>query len=217
MRNTTEKSIEVNVLRRLVNWLEIRLNEKITVLSPTQQLEFDVGYDDFLQGLPDGMIIALQFKRPEENGDMVDFTLNVPQMTKMDELFPTNCAFYVFSPFPTHLELISNYDNLLDDSMAIDVHDISNIVVTNSATSTVRFHPNNSRQISDNGQFHDLDRLFPVSDFCPRLKSKNVGKNSKEVLSKVKNYIMKLEDKNNKGLEIYFLHIPNSNNVNKVR
>lgn len=65
MRNT-EKSIEINVLRRLVNWLELRFQRKITVLAPTQNLEENVGYDKFLPALPDGMILAFQFKRPKE-------------------------------------------------------------------------------------------------------------------------------------------------------
>ena len=36
MRNTTEKSVEVNILRHLANCLEERTHRQITVLSPSK-------------------------------------------------------------------------------------------------------------------------------------------------------------------------------------
>ena len=208
MRLTTEKSVETNVLRHLVNCLEERTGNKITIISPTQNFEEFVGYDDILHGLPPGEVIALQFKRPLQEDGYVKFILDVPQMKKMNELFPHNAAFYAFPPFPTHLELINAYDRILNDSLAIDVHNVADIVVTNQKTSEVRFFPHQDWQISDNREFNDLNNLFPLENFCRDFSTGKIGTNTKYLDEKFyKSYQEYMEKNPQEGLEIFFLHM----------
>ena len=206
MRKTSEKSLEINVLRHLVNWLEKRTGNKITVLSPTQNLEEHLGYDEILQGLPRGWVMALQFKKPTQETAFMKFTINIPQMSTMTRLFPENCAFYVLPPYPTHLELINDYDQLLDNSLAVDVNHVSSFVTHNTSASEIRFFPNNDKSISDNGAFQNLTNLFPLAEFCQKFPKK-IGINVDDFKKIVKKYNSYFEEMKKQGLEIHFLNM----------
>ena len=197
MRKTTEKSIEINVLRKLVNCLEKKLKKQITVLAPSQRLEHNVGYDELLYGLPDGMVIVFQFKRPTEpralRPSSTDFVVNVPQMHQLHILFPHGCAFYIFSPFPTHLNLINEYDDILDSSIAVDVHSIA--VAARSLTPplshrrkfiTVR-HDGRGLKILNYSHSLNLNPIFPVSVFCSEFYPYKPGINKADLSEMLKN------------------------------
>lgn len=206
MRKTTEKSLEINVLRHLVNCLEQKTGNKITVIAPTQKLEERLGYDEIIQGLPKGLVIALQFKRPDQETGFVKFRLNVPQMKTMHRLFPKNCAFYVFPLFPTHLELINEYDQVLNKSLAIDVRNVSSVVVKNKKSSVVKFFQNRNMRVLDNRERHNLESFFPLSDFC-HIHSSKMGMTTDKFKKIMKSPDTIMEKIEKSKLEINFLHI----------
>ncbi len=60
----------------------------------------------------------------------------------------------------------------MNNSLAVDAHDVSSIVVTNTSASDILFSPDDDRTVSDDGVFHDLTELFSLSEFCKKFPSK---------------------------------------------
>lgn len=214
MRKTTEKSVEVNVLRHLANCLEQRTGNQITVLSPTQNLELRVGYDDIIHGLPPGWVIALQFKRPEElNDDFARFVLDMRQLDVLIRLFPIHHAFYIFSPFPTHLEFIHAQRNILQRTYAVDVHDFSRHAPRNRVSSMVKVHKRrNEISFSVNRNLHPLN-AFDVETFCQSFARHTIGSRTRHFFGDYKedNYKKYYYEKTRKKSKIlknfHFMHI----------
>jgi len=184
MRNTTEKSVEVNILRHLANCLEERTRRQITVLSPSQLLEESIGYDDILHGLPRGWVIAIQFKRPEEfNRDFAKFKINVRQLNILHRLFPPENAFYFLSPFPTHLEFIHEQPRILQRSYAVDAHLMHHIITTrlpSVQTRTIRVHKfRNEVLFSGNRRRRLIHTPFDIEWFCRRFANNKIGINTR--------------------------------------
>jgi len=176
MRNTTEKSVEVNILRHLANCLERETHRQITVLSPSQLLEESIGYDDILHGLPRGWVIAIQFKRPKElSPDYARFKINISQMNVLCRLFPTNNAFYIFSPFPTHLEFIHAQPRILKRSYAVDAH-ILNRFLPDGVIRTIRVHKSKNEILFSGNRLAKITHNPPnVESFCRRFASHKIG------------------------------------------
>ena len=118
----SERTIEVNFIRRLVHCLEECRGvdrDDIVPLSPTQQEEAKKGYDT----LVDGLCVALQFKRPcrMRNG-CVKFEINSRQARRLKKIFPPGAAFYVL-PLAVDLnELVKTLPIMLDRTYIVDVH-----------------------------------------------------------------------------------------------
>lgn len=204
MSKTSEKSIEINVLHKLVDCLEKKFNSQITVLAPTQRQERYWGFDDELYGLPNGRIIVLQFKRPYYglSTRSVDFRVSVSQMCTLHDNIPWhNCAFYIFSPFPEELELVQRYGALLDRSMAIDVHAIWNQdLFRTRKIITVRLNGSGWKIVN---LVSDLANVFPASRFCDKHDSEEIGVKQDVFFKK-----LKMNKKNFKYMKkIYVLHI----------
>lgn len=185
MRNTTEKSVEVNILRHLANCLEERTHKQITVLSPSQLLEESLGYDDILHGLPRGWVIAIQFKRPKElDSDYARFKIDISQMNVLNRLFPHGNAFYIFSPFPTHLEFIREQSRILQRSYAVDANTLSSFLYTGK-TRTIRVHKSrNEILFSGNRLARITHRPFDVESFCRRFANHKIGSKTRSLFGK---------------------------------
>lgn len=118
----SERTIEVNFIRRLAHCLEEcrRLKrDDIVPLSPTQNEEDKKGYDT----LVDGLCVALQFKRPcRMDDDRAKFEIDTRQARRLKEVFPPGAAFYVLPPVGDLNELVEALPKMMDTTYIVDVH-----------------------------------------------------------------------------------------------
>lgn len=120
----SERTIEVNFIRRLAHCLEECRGvdrDDIVPLSPTQQDEAEKGYDALL----DGLYVALQFKRPHymEKG-CAKFEVDSCQAHMLKGNFPRGAAFYVLPPVGDLKELVGILPRMLDATYIVDVHEL---------------------------------------------------------------------------------------------
>jgi len=114
---------------------------KVTIIAPTQNDENNLGFDDIIEDLPAGQIIAFQFKRPFCTPSIPCCSgcyLETQQLQKLLFNFSIGEAYYVFVPYPFNANLIRNRKTLLHDSTAVAVHDVPNAHKISQKTRTVR-------------------------------------------------------------------------------
>lgn len=177
---TSEKTVEVNVLRDLANCLQENTGRQVTIVAPTQIEERRYGYDDILKGLPPGRTIALQFKRPyPKNSDYADFQISGRQHSTLRRKFRLpNHAFYVLSPFPTIREIMNIRSTLLNKTIVIDVQSNSILNPHRRRRRTIRIkkHPMTTVSISDHRRFTQIHDFRMADSLCHDLRSGAVGR-----------------------------------------
>lgn len=118
----SEKTIEVNFIRRLAHCLEECRGvdrDDIVPLSPTQQEETKKGYDDLLGGV----CVALQIKRPcGMDKGRAKFKIDLQQACSLRDNFPRGAAFYVLPPVGDLDGLVKILPTMLDATYIVDVH-----------------------------------------------------------------------------------------------
>lgn len=143
IHEASEKTIENNTLVDISQFIHSHLHRQVTIISPTQPQEKDLGFDDIIEGLPPGITLALQFKRPypynsARLSNFAKFTIDTFQLQTLLNHFNPEEAYFVFVPFPTTDEIIRNRSNLLNIGVAVDVHDVPNARKITQHTRTVR-------------------------------------------------------------------------------
>ncbi len=140
---TSEKTIEINVLADICNFLEHHFGWRVTVISPSQRQENFLGFDEILEGLPIGLIFALQFKKPYPYSsprlqNFAKFVLHTAQLQTLLRNFIRNEAFFVFLPLPFTEDIIRNRRQLLDITQTLDIYDVPNRTKTTQITRVTR-------------------------------------------------------------------------------
>lgn len=118
---TSEKTIEFNVLNELAAYLWSKFGLTLTVISPTQAEEDKLGFDDVIEGLPPGQVLAVQFKRPKEMirpKDAVRFTLDTSQLNRLATNFSRNQAYVFLAPLPKNEQVVKLRRRLLTVTLA---------------------------------------------------------------------------------------------------
>ena len=124
-RPASEMSLETNILHHLANCLERKHGPapgSITMTSPTQNEEADLGFDAVV-GQPDGRYVALQFKRPDPCSTTPSFSIPAKQVRALS-WWPPRSAFFVLPVVRTNRNLWDAGASLLDMSYMVDVWDL---------------------------------------------------------------------------------------------
>ncbi len=206
IHDTSEKTIENNVLVDISQFIHFRLHRQVTIISPTQPQERSLGFDDIIEGLPPGITLALQFKRPYPYNSVglsnfAKFTIDTSQLQTLLGHFNPGEAYFVFVPFPTTNELIKNRSNLLNIGVVVDVHDVPNARKTTQHTRTVRVAKSSltpSVTIAEPRIFEDT-KLKSLKQWCDSLENRSFF-NGFEHMRDKKREPSKLKN-------IYYLHI----------
>lgn len=125
-RPASEMSLETNILHHLASCLErkpgLALGD-ITMTSPTQNEEADLGFDAVV-GQPDGRYVVLQFKRPNPlRSTLLSFRIPAKQVQAL--LWrPRGSAFFVLPAVKTNRDLWDTGASLLDMTRIVDVWDL---------------------------------------------------------------------------------------------
>jgi len=203
---TSEKTIENNVLADFSNWIHFHLHRQVTIISPTQRQEKSIGFDDIIEGLPAGLIVAFQFKRPysyssTRYSNFAKFIMNTSQLQILLSHFNPTEAYYVFVPLPTTREVIMNRSNLLNIAKCLDVYDIPNRTKTSQHTRVVRVAKSSlfpSVEIADPRKFESANAKS-LKDWCFSLQNKDFIKKPDERVDEYREPI--------RMRDIYFIHI----------
>lgn len=138
-RPASEMSLETNILHHLAGCLERKYGlapGDITMTSPTQNEEADLGFDA-LVGQPDGRYVALQFKRPTPPSSAAPFStwptppspappsFRIPaKQVQALSWWPPSSAFFVLPAIRTNRDLWAAGVSLLGMSRIVDVWDL---------------------------------------------------------------------------------------------
>ncbi len=206
IHKTSEKTIENNILADITNWIRSHLSRQVTIISPTQRQERGLGFDDLIEGLPPGLTVALQFKRPysydsSRYSNFAKFIIDTSQLQILLSRFNPAEAYYVFVPLPTTHEVIVNRSNLLNIGVALDVYDVPNRTKTGQRTRVVRVTKSAlvpSVQIADPRKFESA-KAGTLKDWCYSLENRDFFK--KGIRSRDK------DRKPSRIRDIYFIHI----------
>jgi hypothetical protein len=178
LRETSEKTTEINVLSDVSSFIERRSGRRVTIICPTQNDEKDLGFDDIIEGMPAGQVIAFQFKRPlptKRDPDCTRFIVDTEQLQKLLDNFSRDEAYYVFAPYPLNADIVRNRRSLLQESEGVDVYDIPKGRKISQGSRTVRYH----RYVDSAG-----NRFSEIEITDPRTYEKIERKSSLESLSK---------------------------------
>ena len=125
-RPASEMSLETNILHHLVNCLERKpciAPGSITMTSPTQNEEADLGFDAVV-GQPDGRYVVLQFKRPNPlRSAMLSFRIPAKQVQALS-WWPPRSAFFVLPAVKKNRDMWAAGVSLLDMTRIVDVWDL---------------------------------------------------------------------------------------------
>ena len=125
-RPASEMSLETNILHHLASCLERKPGlapGDITMTSPTQNEEADLGFDAVV-GQPDGRYVALQFKRPNTlRSTLLSFRIPAKQVQALS-WWPRRSAFFVLPAVKTNRDLWAAGASLLDMTRIVDVWDL---------------------------------------------------------------------------------------------
>jgi hypothetical protein len=178
IRETSEKTIEINTLSDVSSFIERFSRRKVTIICPTQNDEKHLGFDEIIEDLPSGQVVAFQFKRPlptQRDPTCTRFILDTKQLQKLlDNFYPAE-AYYVFVPYPLNADIVLNRNRLLQDADAVDAHDIPRARKISQGTRTVRHY----RRVDSHGNHYSE---IEVTD--PRTYEKIEKKNNLEDLTK---------------------------------
>jgi hypothetical protein len=177
--DTSERTIEANILADIVHHVQSNFGRRVTVVSPTQNQEILLGYDATFEGLPGGRAIFLQFKRPyayrsRKNANFVRFYLDTTQQQTLLRNFGPGEAYYVFVPLPEVREVVANRANLLQIGVALDVHGVPNPGKTSQKSRTVKVTKNPlvpNIQIADPREYEEATKVYTLRNLCENVGS----------------------------------------------
>lgn len=210
--NTSERTVEVNILHDLAKCLESK-KQVVTIISPSQREENELGFDDMFHGLRAGRILALQFKKPYEK-DLTNakFHISVDQLRRLKDHFPNyHEAYYVFCPLPTTTEFVEKRETLLESSSILEIHNNSLRITSRAKSRTIEICKSNP--IS--GKIIERRRRLPISDLelssvlCPKFFSGIIGREFKPSGDKKLSQEPNIEKYNKSNLpgKTFYVHI----------
>jgi hypothetical protein len=175
--DTSERTIEANVLADIVYFIQHNFARRVTVISPTQNQEVVLGFDASFEGLPAGRVLCLQFKRPHayhsgENADFARFYIDTNQQQTLLGNFGPGEAYYVFVPLPEVREVVANRANLLQIGVALDIYGVPNPGKTSQKSRTVKVAKNPlvpGVRVADPGVYEEASELYTLDQLCKKV------------------------------------------------
>ena len=187
LTETSEKTTEINTLSDLTKLIESLSRSRVTIISPTARDERYFGFDEIVEGLPAGQVLAFQFKRPlsmKRPPHCVRFIIDTWQLrTLLNSFFPQE-AYYVFVPYPLNSDMIKNRKNLLRDTIAVDIYNIPKGRKTRQKTRTVRYYgrvltltgrPSGMLKIADPRKFETVKKVDSLENLAKKLVERKIG------------------------------------------
>jgi len=184
LRRSSERTVEFNVLNEMAAYLWSVFGLTLTVISPTQAEEDRLGFDDIMEGLPLGQLIAVQFKRPKEMKrpkNAVRFTLDTLQLNCLASNFSRHQAYVFLAPFPTNQQVVRYRRRLLTMTVALDVFDIPNLYKTKQKTRTARVYTYVTLtraprlEIADPRKYQPISKTSTAAELCELVGKSDVG------------------------------------------
>ena len=87
IHDTSEKTLEISVLNEFAAYVWSQFRLIVTMTAPTQPEEDHLGFDEMVEGLPPGQVLAVQFKRPYKMirpANAAIFQLDTAQLNILD-------------------------------------------------------------------------------------------------------------------------------------
>lgn len=187
LTETSEKTVEINTCSDLTSLIERRSGRRVTIISPTQQDERYLGFDEIIEGLPAGQVVALQFKRPytmKRPRHCVRFVIDTRQLRTLLNIFLSQEAYYVFVPYPLNSGLVKNRRTLLRDTITVDVHNVPKGRKIGQKTRTVRCYPpvvtlrgrsHRMLRIADPRKFETIKKVDSLKNLADELIERKIG------------------------------------------
>jgi len=181
---TSEKTLEFNVLNELAAYLWSKFGLTLTVISPTQAEEDRLGFDDVIEGLPPGQVLAVQFKRPKEMirpKDATRFTLDTSQLNRLATNFSRNQAYVFLAPLPKNEQVVKLRRRLLTVTLALDIFNIPNLHKTTQKTRTVRLYTHGTLtgtphvEVADPRRYQVIEGIKTVAELSEMVAKRDAG------------------------------------------
>ena len=181
LTSTSERTAEINVLADIISELRDTFNVEVTVISPSQPQEADLGFDELLHGLPRGIIKVIQFKKPHPYSahhlsNFARFYIDTMQLQILLGNFRPTQAYYAFLPLPTTIEIITNRVHLLDIGTMLDIYDVPRRTKTSQITRTVRVSKipfDDHVEVADPRKFEKAKHATTIKNWCKNLLRKD--------------------------------------------
>jgi len=219
LSETSEKTLEINVLNELAAYVWSRFKLTLTIIAPTQSDEDRLGFDEIMEGLPPGQVLAVQFKRPYEMGrpsDAVRFYLDTRQLNTLASNFSKRQAYLFLTPLPKNSQVVTNRLSLLRRTVALDIFDIPNLRKTSQQTRTLRVYtyktptPRPYVEIADPRRYEPVGNISNVAEVARMVSRDEAG-------LKVVHQSLGPERQREKRLvrvrKLYYLHFGSAENL----
>jgi len=180
LTETSEKTIEVNTLSDLTILIQSLSGRKVTIVSPTSRDERKLGFDDLIEGLPPGRLLAFQFKRPlsMRRPNCARFLVDTDQMRALLDNFLPRQVYYVFVPYPMNSAIIRNRRSLLQDAVGVDVYNFPNARKISKGSRTVRYcraRSSYSLVITDPRTYEKIETGESLESLARKFSGRQIG------------------------------------------
>ena len=206
----SERTTEVNILCDISLIVKQRFKTKVTIISPAR-VEINEQESDLLtHKLRSGRIIIFQFKKPfsypsNRNNNYKKFIIETEQHYNLLRSFRPNQAFYIFVALNNVTEIISNRNDFIKYSIALDIHKIPTDITLNQRTRVGRMVKSSlvpKMEIASKRKFGALSDLMTLDDLCNDFVKGIAGITLGPNLMPLKGFM-----KNNHSQHTYFIHL----------
>lgn len=213
LSRTSEKTLEINVLNEFAAFTRFRYRRLVTLIAPTQPEEDRLGFDEIVEGLPPGRIVAIRFKRPYETkrGNFVRFSVDTAQLNKLAGRFGRHQAYLFLTPLPRNHQVIARRRRLLNWTLGIDIYDIPRLTKTSQKTRTVRVRVGGSPpsagdvEIADPRRYESINNVANAAHLVDSIAEGESGIDVKEITVSSSNLP---RQKPGIGVhKLYFIHV----------
>jgi hypothetical protein len=212
LSETSEKTTEINTLSDLASFIERFSRRKVTIICPTQNDEKHLGFDEIIEELPAGQVVAFQFKRPlptRRDPACTRFILDTEQLQSLlDNFYPAE-AYYVLVPYPLNADIVLNRNTLLQDADTVDAYDIPHGRKVSQGTRTIRHYRrvdahgnrNSEIEVTDPLTYETIERKRSLQDLAKRFMEGEIGIRHGENVPK------KEQKKKIRLRKLYYVHL----------
>jgi hypothetical protein len=218
LSETSEKTLEINVLNELAAYVWSCFRLTLTIIAPTQSDEDRLGFDEIMEGLPSGRVLAVQFKRPYEMvrpRDAVRFYLDTRQLNTLASNFSKRQAYLFLTPLPKNSQVVANRLSLLKRTVALDIFDIPNLWKMSQQTRTLRVYTHKTLTSRPCVEIADPRRYEPVGNISNAVEVARMvsqGEAGLEVVHQALSSGRRGEKRLVRVRKLYYLHFGSSGN-----
>lgn len=180
LTETSEKTTEINTLSDLTILIENLSGRRVTIVSPTARDERKLSFDEIVEGLAPGRLLAFQFKRPlaMRRPKCVKFVVDTNQMQTLLGNFLPRQAYYVFVPYPLNRDMMRNRRNILRDAIGVDVYNIPNARKISKRSRTVRYcsvGSSSNLMITDPRTYQTIETGESLESLAKKFSGRQIG------------------------------------------